>query len=33
MMKRVLLIAMVALAASSWAATRAVLVEHFGWTS
>ena len=32
-MKRVLIIAMVALAASSWAATRGVLVEHFGWTS
>ena len=33
MMKKVFLIAMVALAASSWAATRGVLVEHFGWTS
>ena len=32
-MKKILLVAMVALAASSWAATRGVLVEHFGWTS
>jgi hypothetical protein len=33
MMRKVLLIAMVALAASSWGATRTVLAEHFGWTS
>jgi hypothetical protein len=33
MSKKVFLIALVALAASSWAATRGVLVEHFGWTS
>jgi hypothetical protein len=33
MMKKVLLIAMAVLAASSWAATRTVLAEHFGWTS
>jgi len=32
-MKKIVLVAMVALAASSWAATRGVLVEHFGWTS
>jgi hypothetical protein len=33
MSKKVFLIALVALAASSRAATRGVLVEHFGWTS
>ena len=33
MNKKVLLIAMVALAAVSWGASRTVLVEHFGWTS
>jgi hypothetical protein len=32
-MKKALLVAAVALAATSWAATRGVLVEHFGWTS
>lgn len=32
MFKKVLLIALVLLAASSWGATRGVLVEHFGWT-
>jgi hypothetical protein len=33
MLRKVVLVAMVALAASSWAASRGVLVEHFGWTS
>ncbi len=33
MLKKVLVIALVLLAASSWAAKRGVLVEHFGWTS
>jgi hypothetical protein len=33
MLKKVFLIALVLLAASSWAAKRGVLVEHFGWTS
>jgi hypothetical protein len=32
-MKKVLMIATAVLAASAWAATRGVLVEHFGWTS
>jgi hypothetical protein len=32
MMKKALLIGATVLAASSWAATRTVLVEHFGWT-
>jgi len=32
-MKKALIITMAVLAASSWAATRTVLVEHFGWTS
>ncbi len=33
MAKKVFIIALVLLAASSWAAKRGVLVEHFGWTS
>ena len=33
MLHKVLLVAMVVLAASAWAASRGVLVEHFGWTS
>jgi len=32
MLKKVVITALVVLAASSWAASRGVLVEHFGWT-
>jgi hypothetical protein len=33
MWRKVLLVAMAVLAGSAWAASRGVLVEHFGWTS
>jgi hypothetical protein len=33
MFRKALLVGLVLIASSSWAATRTVLVEHFGWPS